>query len=239
MVSAREAVRRLKAGNRRFVAGEMELARRAGRARREALVAGQAPFAAVLGCADSRVPVELVFDQGPGDLFVVRVAGSVAGPSEVGSLQYAVRHLGTRLVVVLGHSGCGAFVATLEAAQRPTGKVPPDLLSVLERIRPALEPLLTAAPPQAARAADHAAAVEQAAGATAAAHATGANDLTGAALVAAAVRANTMAVTARLRQLLCAPSAGVAGDEDLQVIGAEYCLSSGVVTFLDEAGTTG
>jgi len=238
MVSASEAVKRLKAGNRRFVAGEMELARRAGRAHREALVAGQEPFAAVLGCADSRVPVELVFDQGPGDLFVVRVAGNVAGPSEVGSLQYAVGHLGTRLVVVLGHSGCGAVVATLEAARRPTGHVPPELLSVLERIRPALEPLLTVALPDAERLAD-ATAAGKAADATAEAHATGAIDPTQGALVAAAVRSNTMAVTARLRRLLGAPSAASAGAEDLQVIAAEYCLASGVVMFLDEAGTTG
>src|SRR5437879_485253 len=108
MISAIEALARLRDGNRRFVANQ-PTASPPSSARRGALVAGQEPFAIVLGCSDSRVPAELVFDQGFGDLFVIRVAGNVVAPSQVGSVEFAAGRCGTRLVVVMGHSQCGAI----------------------------------------------------------------------------------------------------------------------------------
>ncbi|MCA9873239.1 MAG: hypothetical protein KC441_06280 [Anaerolineales bacterium] len=112
MMSAREALNRLQEGNRRFVtgAGSRVLV---DEGRRSELVSGQEPFAIILGCSDSRVPAEIVFDQGLGDLFVIRVAGNIVAPSQVGSVEFAADKFGTRLVVVLGHSGCGAVAATL------------------------------------------------------------------------------------------------------------------------------
>src|SRR5262245_66381534 len=114
MIDAIDALARLREGNRRFVAGQTETATLSNSARREALVAGQEPFAIVLGCSDSRVPAELVFDLGFGDLFVIRVAGNIVAPSQVGSVEFAAARFGTRLVVVMGHSECGAVTATLE-----------------------------------------------------------------------------------------------------------------------------
>src|SRR5437660_9027679 len=116
MISAIEALARLRDGNRRFVANQ-PTASPSSSARRGALVAGQEPFAIVLGCSDSRVPAELVFDQGFGDLFVIRVAGNVVAPSQVGSVEFAAARCGTRLVVVMGHSQCGALIATLDEVQ--------------------------------------------------------------------------------------------------------------------------
>ena len=114
MLSAQDALARLRDGNRRFVADDRATTPLASQARRTELVAGQEPFAIILGCSDSRVPAELVFDQGLGDLFVIRVAGNIVAPSQVGSVEFAAARFGTRLVVVLGHSQCGAIVATLE-----------------------------------------------------------------------------------------------------------------------------
>jgi carbonic anhydrase len=123
MISASEALRRLQEGNRRFVSGVGS--RRAGvtitQADRAKLAEGQEPFAAVIGCSDSRVPPEIIFDQGLGDLFVIRVAGNIAGPSQIGSVEFAVSNLGVQLVVVLGHSSCGAVIAALEALAEPEG----------------------------------------------------------------------------------------------------------------------
>src|SRR6266404_6966563 len=118
MIDAMEALDRLRAGNRRFIANRTA-ALPATQERRTELVAGQEPFAIVLGCSDSRVPAELVFDQGFGDLFVIRVAGNIVAPSQVGSVEFAAAKFGTRLVVVVGHSQCGAITATLEELQRP------------------------------------------------------------------------------------------------------------------------
>ncbi len=136
--SATEALLRLREGNRRFVAGR----RARPEARREDLVAGQEPFAIVLGCSDSRVPAELVFDRGFGDLFVIRVAGNIVAPSQVGSVEFAAERFGARLVVVLGHSQCGAILATLEELRRPNEKQSKNLRSIVDRIRPSLEGLL-------------------------------------------------------------------------------------------------
>ena len=137
MIPASEALERLREGNRRFVAeasGADPPARR-----REEVAAGQEPFAIILGCSDSRVPAEIVFDQGLGDLFVIRVAGNIVAPSQVGSVEFAAERFGTRLVVVLGHSQCGAMTATLEELQRPASDQSRNLRSIVDRIRPSVE----------------------------------------------------------------------------------------------------
>lgn len=104
--------------------------------------AGQNPFAIILGCSDSRVPAELVFGQGFGDLFVIRVAGNIVAPSQVGSVEFAAERFGTRLAVVLGHTQCGAVAATLEQLRQPQANQSPNLRAIVERIRPSVEPLL-------------------------------------------------------------------------------------------------
>jgi carbonic anhydrase len=135
---AAEAIERLKAGNARFAEGNTRHAHESADWRKH-LVADQKPFATILGCADSRVPPELVFDQGFGDLFVIRVAGNVIAPDVLGSLAYALEHLRTPLVVVLGHQGCGAVTAALDALADPTRKELPAIESLLKLIDPALK----------------------------------------------------------------------------------------------------
>ncbi|HYW02302.1 MAG TPA: carbonic anhydrase [Gammaproteobacteria bacterium] len=141
MIPATEALNRLREGNRRYVEGSRRLDTPITQARRDELLAGQEPFAVILGCSDSRVPVEVVFDQGLGDLFVVRVAGNVAAPPEVGSVEFAAGKLGTRLVAVLGHTHCGAVTATVDASRGPDTGLSPGLRSIVDRIRPAVEGL--------------------------------------------------------------------------------------------------
>src|SRR5512135_862501 len=114
MISAKEALGRLREGNRRFVSDSLSRDAPANHARRRELESGQEPFAIILGCSDSRVPAEIVFDQGLGDLFVIRVAGNIVAPSLIGSVEFPAERFGTRLVVVLGHSRCGAVQATVE-----------------------------------------------------------------------------------------------------------------------------
>src|SRR6202166_3295399 len=142
MISAPDALERLREGNRRFVSDD-----RAGDAltnakRRQALAAGQEPFAIVLGCSDSRVPAEIVFDQGLGDLFVIRVAGNIVAPSQIGSVEFAAERFGTRLVVVLGHTQCGVIDTTLEQLQRPKENQSHNLHSIVDLVRPSVEDLL-------------------------------------------------------------------------------------------------
>src|SRR2546426_808557 len=140
MLSGPEALARLREGNRRFVAGVDDPNAALRQTHRLALT--QEPFAIVLGCSDSRVPAELVFGQGFGDLFVIRVAGNIVAPSQVGSVEFAAGRFGTRLAVVLGHTQCGAIVATLEELRQPTPHQSPNLRSIVDRIRPSVEPLL-------------------------------------------------------------------------------------------------
>ena len=144
MIPANEALRRLREGNRRFVHDRTGDAATSPSRRRE-LVDSQEPFAIVLGCSDSRVPAEIVFDQGLGDLFVIRVAGNIVAPSQVGSVEFAAERFGTRLVVVLGHSQCGAILATLEQLGRPSGDQSRNLRSIVDRIRPSVSTLLATA----------------------------------------------------------------------------------------------
>lgn len=204
MIRAREALQRLVDGNRRFVADTGGQSEPTGDSRRRELVDGQEPFAIILGCSDSRVPAEIVFDQGLGDLFVIRVAGNVVAPSQVGSVEFAADRFGTRLVVVLGHSQCGAVVATVEELERPTQSRSPNLRSIVDRIRPSVESLLDAG-----HAGDREALVER------------------------AVRANIRSSVDRLRhgsQIL----EDLIESEGLLVVGAEYSLETGVVDFFDD-----
>ncbi len=143
-LSALQALDRLREGNRRFAAGARTA--KVTSARRAELVWGQAPFAAVIGCSDSRVPPEIVFDQGLGDLFVIRVAGNIAGRSEIGSVEFAATQLGIRLVVVLGHTGCGAVRATLSEIRDPTEILPGSLQGIINAIRPGVEAELAGDP---------------------------------------------------------------------------------------------
>ena len=136
-----QSIEKLKAGNARFVAGQTTLDASANASKRQVLTEGQQPFAIILACSDSRVPTELIFDQSLGDLFIIRVAGNVATPTQIGSVEYAVAVLGSPLVVVLGHSNCGAVAATLDALQNPGTSVSPHVDAIIEQIAPAIEPL--------------------------------------------------------------------------------------------------
>jgi len=209
MISAREALERLREGNGRFVSGARSSDILTSQARRNELAAGQEPFAIILGCSDSRVPAEIVFDQGLGDLFVIRVAGNIVASSQVGSVEFAAARFGTRLVVVLGHSQCGAILATLEELQQPTDYQSRNLRSIVDRIRPSVETLL----------------------ATELRHDPDA-------LVREAVRANIRASANHLRhgsEVL----EQLVQNNGLLVVGAEYSLETGAVDFFDsvlEAG---
>src|SRR5258706_1722108 len=141
MISATDAIERLRQANSRFVGDARSRGTLRDQTRRSELAAGQEPFAIILGCSDSRVPAEIVFDQGLGDLFVIRVAGNIVASSQVGSVEFAAARYGTRLVVVLGHSQCGAILATLEELQRPTNQSR-NLRSIVDRVRPSVESLL-------------------------------------------------------------------------------------------------
>jgi carbonic anhydrase len=142
MVSAEQALKRLTVGNQRFVEGNLNSEILASPARRNMLIGDQNPFAIILGCSDSRVPLEMIFDQGLGDLFVIRVAGNIVAPSQIGSIEYAAEQFGCRLVVVLGHSNCGAVIATLEQLQHSEEARSRNLRSIVGRISPSVERLL-------------------------------------------------------------------------------------------------
>lgn len=142
MISATEALERLREGNQRFFSGQRSSDILTDHARRSELTTGQEPFAIILGCSDSRVPTEIVFDQGLGDLFVIRVAGNIVASSQVGSVEFAAAKFETRLVVVLGHSQCGAILATLDELKRKREEQSPNLRAIVERIQPSVETLM-------------------------------------------------------------------------------------------------
>jgi len=207
MISAREALERLQEGNTRFSLNVRGPEAFITQQRREQLTTTQEPFAIVLGCADSRVPAEIVFDQGLGDLFVIRVAGNIVAPSGIGSVEFAAARFGTRLVVVLGHSRCGAIYATLEELRRPTENQSRNLRSIVDRVRPSVEALLAEDP---GRDVDT--------------------------LIHEAVRANIRASVRNLRggseileQLI--------QHDGLLIVGAEYSLETGLVEFFDGVPT--
>lgn len=203
MLSANDALKRLQVGNQRFLEnvkdGETDIHKR-----RAKLVGGQEPFAIILGCSDSRAPAELIFDQGLGDLFVIRVAGNIVAPSQIGSVEFAAEQFGTQLVVVLGHSQCGAISATLEQLQHPTAMRSPHLHSIVRRIQPAVQALLETELKN-----DHDA------------------------LKAQAVRANIRASVNQLSHGSEILETRIAAGQ-LKVVGAEYSLETGAVDFFQE-----
>jgi carbonic anhydrase len=205
MIPAREALQRLREGNRRFVDDTRSSESLISPRRRAELTAGQEPFAAILGCSDSRVPVEIIFDQGLGDLFVIRVAGNIVAPSQIGSVEFVAERFKTRLVVVLGHSSCGVIQATIEQLTGPTERRSRNVHSIVNRVRPSIEGLLE----------------------TGLRH-----DYD--ALVHHAVRANVRASTNQLRhgsQVI----EQMIQTEGMLVVGAEYSLETGLVEFFDGA----
>lgn len=143
MMTATEALERLREGNQRFASNIRGVDAVVMQSRRAEVASRQEPFAIVLGCSDSRVPAEIIFDQGLGDLFVIRIAGNIVAPSGIGSVEFAAERFGTRLVVVLGHSQCGAILATLDELRRPGEHASRNLRSIVDRIRPAIETIVT------------------------------------------------------------------------------------------------
>jgi len=206
MITALEALERLRTGNQRFVSEVRSAESNTIQARRLEVAAGQEPFAIILGCSDSRVPAEIVFDQGLGDLFVIRVAGNIVASSQVGSVEFAASRYGPRLVVVLGHSQCGAIQATIEELQQATENQSRNLRSIVDRVRPSVQALL----------------------ATELRH-------DPAALIRQAVRANIRASVNQLRHGSDVLE-NLIQNNGLRVVGAEYSLESGVVEFFDGVG---
>ncbi len=201
---ARRVLEQLKLGNARYQA---RLNARSVSATVPFLIQEQDPIAIVLGCSDARVPVEIIFDQGLGDLFVIRVAGNVVAPSQIGSVEFAVEKFGTKLVVVLGHSHCGAVTACVNALMYPDLYYSPNLQSIVDRIRPSvlnLHELATA---------------------------TG-EDAEVATLTQKAIRANVRMSVSQLRYGSRFLEDMVAADE-LLVVGAEYDITTGQVVFFD------
>jgi carbonic anhydrase len=209
MMTPQAALERLQVGNVRFVSKVLTREAPSSHLLSCGLPgADQEPFAIILGCSDSRVPAEIVFDQGLGDLFVIRVAGNIVAPSQIGSIEFAAERFGTRLVVVLGHSRCGAIQATLEELRRPGANQSPNLRSIVDRVRPAVETLIE-----------------------------NGTHLEDRMLLDMAVWANIRASVQQLRhgsEIL----ENLIAHNDLMVVGAEYSLETGEVKFLEDAPLT-
>jgi len=203
MIAATEALKRLQEGNERFVAGFRSSSSRPSQRQRDKLVGGQHPFAIILGCSDSRVPAELVFDQGLGDLFVIRVAGNIVAPSQVASVEFAADHFATRLVIVMGHSHCGAVTATIEELKRPAASRSQNMHAIVGRIQPSIEALM-----ETELADDYDALLEQ------------------------AIRANIRSSANHLRHGSTVLEELIQ-TKGLLVVGAEYSLETGKVDFFD------
>lgn len=202
MLAAIDALALLKEGNQRFALNKKASAV-THPDRRAELVDRQDPFAIILGCSDSRVPAEIIFDQGLGDLFVIRVAGNIVAPSQVGSVEFAAAHFGTRLVIVLGHSNCGAIEATIEQLQRPVENQSKNLHAIVDRVRPSVQGLLETELRH-----NHKALVKQ------------------------AVRMNIRASVNQLKHGSVLLEKLIAED-GLLVVGAEYSLETGEVDFFE------
>ncbi len=211
MQSALDALNTLKAGNQRFIANESHSeSSNEGQARQasHSYLAGQNPLAIIVGCADSRVPVELIFSQGIGSLFVIRVAGNVVTPPQLGSVEYAVQSFETPLVVVLGHTHCGAVAATIDALERKDSPdsgnpISSNLMSIVDRISPAVSALMD----------------------------TSLRD-DKVALNAQAIRANIQLAADHLRQESPVLEERIS-QKKLLIVGAEYSLETGIVDFFD------
>ncbi len=203
MITANEALQKLQDGNQRFVSGVRSIDTLVKQMQRTDLVEKQSPFTIILGCSDARVPAEIIFDQGLGDLFVIRVAGNIVAPSQIGSIEFAAEQFGTPLVVVLGHSRCGAVMATLDDLENPSQGQSTNLLSIVSRIRPTIEPLfeteLRNNPEQ---------------------------------LLESAIRANILASTNQLRHGSPILEQLIQQDA-ITIVGAEYSLETGKVDFFE------
>jgi carbonic anhydrase len=203
MITANEALQKLQDGNQRFVYGVRCIDTLVKQMQRTDLVERQSPFAIILGCSDARVPAEIIFDQGLGDLFVIRVAGNIVAPSQIGSIEFAAEQFGTPLVVVLGHSRCGAVMATLSDLENPSQEQSTNVLSIVSRIRPTIEPLfeteLRNNPEQ---------------------------------LLESAIRANILASTNQLRHGSPILEQLIQQDA-ITIVGAEYSLETGKVDFFE------
>ena len=205
MITASEALLKLKEGNKRFVSGVRSIDMLVKQMQKEQFVEGQAPFAVILGCSDSRVPAEIVFDQGLGDLFVIRVAGNIVAPSQIGSVEFATELFGSPLVIVLGHSMCGAVKETLNDLEQPSETHSSNVLSIVNRIRPTVEPLFRT---ELRNKPD--------------------------ALLAASIRANILASVNHLQHGSQKLESLIA-EGKLSIVGAEYSLQTGEVDFFDGA----
>ncbi|MDA0679405.1 MAG: carbonic anhydrase [Proteobacteria bacterium] len=204
MVPAKDALDRLRDGNTRFVDGDRCIDTYLSHTKLDKHLMGQAPYAVVLGCSDSRVPVEIIFDVGLGDLFVIRVAGNIVAPSLIGSVELAAGNFGARLVVVLGHTECGAVQATYDALQEPVEHRSKNINSIIEYVRPSFETLLASG-----------------------------EDYDRETLIKKAIRTNVrstvnglMRGSKMLEKLIL--------KDGLLVIGAEYSLETGIVEFFDD-----
>ncbi len=203
MISAADALERLREGNRRFVSDEVSEDTLASREHHAGAASSQHPFAIILACSDSRVPTELIFDRGIGDLFVIRVAGNIVAPSQIGSIEFAAKQFGTRLVVVLGHSNCGAIIATLQELALKDSHRSPNLRAIVDRVRPAVEPILNKN-----------------------------DDVDDKAVIRAGVRANIRASVEHLQNgSLILEQLIEAGD--LRIVGAEYSIETGNIEFFE------
>ena len=204
MIDAISALKQLQQGNQRFVSGN-------GRDKESLahndLTSGQEPFAIILGCSDSRVPAEIVFDQGLGDLFVIRVAGNIVAPSQIGSVEFAAAQFKTPLVVVLGHSCCGAISATIDEMKNPSAKKSINIRAIVDRIQPSVEPFRST-------------------------EIWNDRDL----LIHESMRANVRASVNQLRHG-SAILEELINNEALLVVGAEYSLKTGEVIFFDHLPT--
>lgn len=202
-IPAGEALDRLREGNARFAASARDSELFLTHTRRAEVAERQEPFAIILGCSDSRVPAEIIFDQGLGDLFVIRVAGNIVAPSQVGSVEFAAARFHTPLVVVVGHSQCGAILATLEEMRRPAEKQSPNLRAIVDRVKPSIQHLVNLSV-----------------------------DVDSSEVVREAVRANIRASVNHLRhgsEVL----EQLVQNKGLVIVGAEYSLETGVVEFFD------
>ena len=203
MIPALEALERLQQGNQRFASGVRSIESMLSQTQRGDLPDIQEPFAIILGCSDSRVPAELVFDQGLGDLFVIRVAGNIVAPSQIGSVEFAAEQFKTRLVVVMGHTQCGAICTTIEEMHRPTGQQSINIKAIVDRIRPSVESLVETELWDQKEA-----------------------------LIKQATRANVRASVNQLRhgsEIL----EHLVEHEGLAIVGAEYSIETGIVEFFD------
>jgi carbonic anhydrase len=203
-LSAADALERLREGNRRFSTNVRSIDAMLSQTRRADLALAQFPFATILGCSDSRSPAETIFDQGLGDLFVIRVAGNIVASSQVGSVEFATARYGVQLVVVMGHTGCGAIDATIDALLASSSEAPTrGLLSIIDRVRPSVATLME-------------------------------TDLADdrAALARAAIRANVRVSVDHLRHGSTLLESAIEKN-GLRVVGAEYDIESGVVDFFE------